>query len=152
MKTNKKKQIDDKTRNNNFAAALAYLRSIDTEENLTNGKLAKKIGIDEDTITNILSFYTRVSEATIIKLYVNTDKIFNLQFLLGQSSVMLVEDLAKEDTSKHNAVFTALLAAKDETIATMRSQLADKDEIIATKDALISTLQQQIASSKESKH
>ena len=136
MTKDKKKQIKDKARNMSFAAALAYLRSIDKDAKLTHCKLAEKIGIDEDTITNILNYYTRVSDTTMNKLFVNTDKIFNLQFLLGQSSVMLAEDLAKEDVTRHNAEFAALLAAKD--------------SIIATKEALISTLRQQISSSKES--
>ena len=157
MTKDKKKQIKDKARNMSFAAALAYLRSIDKDAKLTHGKLAEKIGIDEDTITNILNYYTRVSDTTINKLFVNTDKIFNLQFLLGQSSVMLAEDLAKEDATRHNAEFAALLAAKDDTIASLKRALsakddtiAAKDSIIATKEALISTLRQQISSSKES--
>jgi chromosome segregation ATPase len=36
------------------------------------------------------------------------------------------------------------LAGKEETIAVLRSQLSDKDDVIATKDKLIDTLQQQI--------
>jgi len=36
------------------------------------------------------------------------------------------------------------IASKEETIATLRSQLSDKDDVIAAKDALISSLQQQL--------
>ena len=153
MKKNEKKPVEDKTRNDNIAAALAYLRSTYPESLDTNEKLAKKIGIDEDTITNIINYYTRPSDATISKLYVNTGKIFNLSFLLGQSSVMLTKDVPVENPEKQavEQPFTALLAAKDEIIANLRSHMDEKKEEIAfmrsqlvEKDKLISTLQQQV--------
>lgn len=151
MKKNEKRKVVDKTRNDNIAAALAYLRSM-SEKPLTNGKLAEQIGIDEDTITNIVNCYSRPSDATVNKLYVNTGKIFNLLFLLGQSSIMLTEDVPVENPEKQavEQPFTALLAAKDEIIADLRSQLVSKDETInfmqsqlVGKDKIIDNLLQQ---------
>lgn len=152
MKKNEKKPIEDKTRNDNIAAALAYLRSTYPGSLDTNEKLAKKIGIDEDTITNIINYYTRPSDATINKLYVNTGKIFNLLFLLGQSSVMLTKDVPVENPEKQavEQPFTALLAAKDEIIADLRSHMDEKKEEIdflrsqlVEKDKLIDFLRRQ---------
>jgi len=151
MKKNEKKLVEDKTRNDNIAAALAYLRSM-SKKPLTNGKLAKQIGIDEDTITNIVNYYSRPSDATVNKLYVNTGKIFNLLFLMGQSSVMLDKDVPAEKPEKQavEQPFTALLAAKDEIIDDLRSHMdEEKEEIdflrsqLVEKDKLINFLQQQ---------
>lgn len=151
MKKNEKRKVVDKTRNDNIAAALAYLRSM-SKKPLTNGKLAEQIGIDEDTITNIVNYYSRPSDATVNKLYVKTGKIFNLLFLLGQSSVMLTKDIPVEKPEKQavEQPFTALLAAKDEIIADLRSHMDEKKEEIAfmrsqlvEKDKLIDFLRQQ---------
>lgn len=167
MKKNEKRKVVDKTRNDNIAAALAYLRSM-SKKPLTNGKLAEQIGIDEDTITNIVNYYSRPSDATVNKLYVNTGKIFNLLFLLGQSSVMLAENLDKENLEQQKdeqKSITTTLSVKDEMITNlyshldekkreidfMRSQLVGKDETInfmqsqlAGKDKIIDNLLQQI--------
>jgi hypothetical protein len=169
-----KKQIEDKTRNNNFAAAFAYLKSTDKENYRTQGMLAEKIGVDGDTITNILNNRTRVSEDTILKLYNTTGGIFNLQFLRGQSDVMLAADLApatvpggfpagttppvpggfppgQPSLPDYSSMFNAIIAAKDDAITALKRVLASKEEtiaakdaLIATKDTLIATLQRQV--------
>ena len=145
-----KKQIEDKTLNNIFAAAFDYLKRNYRDEFHSCRALAEKMGVNKSTITNIMRCYTPVTEDTITKLQTACGCIFNLQWLRGQSDVMLAKDLkaAKSCGSQSEPtvdITTVVIAAKDETIAALRLQLADKDEIIVTKDALISTLQQQIA-------
>lgn len=156
QKYERKKEVEDKTRNNNFAAALDYLKR-KSDKKLHQKDLAEMLGVTENTISNIIHCRTAVSEDIITQLQTISGCVFNLQWLRGQSDVMLAANAAKTDASVPGGAPsiqnpTALLAAKDETIATLRSQLADKEEIIATKDALISALQQQIVGSKESKH
>ena len=60
----------------------------------------------------------------------------------GESDVMLVADLtpvsAEQPTLPTADPTTALLAAKDETIASLKRELAAKDETIAAKDGIIS--------------
>ena len=68
----------------------------------------------------------------------------------GESDVMLMADLTPVSTEQPcptpQAIdpITALLAAKDETIASLKRELSAKDETIAAKDKLIDTLQLQI--------
>lgn len=142
-----KKQIEDKRRNNNFAAAFAYLKSTDKENYRTQGMLAEKIGVDGDTITNILRYRQRVSEDTIVKLQEAVGGIFNFQFLRGQSDIMLAADLVPESNARNEDApdsTAALLAAKDEVIteknahiADLRGQLSDKDSVIRAKEEII---------------
>lgn len=132
-------------RNENFAVALAYLK--DRGDIETQKELALLMGVSEDTISRILKGGS-VSESTITKLHAATKGLFNLQWLHGQSDVMLS---AEAIAARQSSPTVALLAAKDETIASLKREIAAKDEtiaakdgIIATKDKLIDTLQQQI--------
>jgi len=83
-------------------------------------------------------------------------KACEAMLLTPSGIVMLVADLAPVSTeapAPQTADPTAaLLAAKDETIASLKRELTAKDEtiaakdaIIATKDALINTIQQQLS-------
>ena len=132
-KYERRKEVEDKTRNNNFAAALDYLKR-QSKEKLYQKDLAEMLGVTENTISNIINYHTVVSEDIITRLQTISGRVFNLQWLRGQSDVMLAADLNPATTIST----PALLAAKDETIAALRAQLADKD-------ALIQTFQQQIA-------
>lgn len=137
-------------RNENFAAVLAYLKNRGDIE--TQKDLAELMGVSQDTISRILKGGS-VSESTITKLHAATKGMFNLQWLHGQSDVMLsAEAIAARQSSPTQPDMTAaLLIAKDEAIASLKRELAAKDDvivakdvIISTKDKLIDTLQQQI--------
>ena len=134
MEKKRRKEIKDKTRNNNFAAAFTYLMSLDEEKFGNQTLLAEQMKVDEDTITNILKCYTKVSEKNIAKLQKATGGIFNVHFLRGESDVMLAKDLPPE-TAQPSTVFDPVVAAL----------LAAKDDIIREKDARITELQQHIA-------
>lgn len=131
-------------RNENFAAVLAYLK--DRGDIETQKDLAELMGVSQDTISRILKG-GNVSESTITKLHAATKGLFNLQWLHGQSDVMLSAEAiaARQSSPTPPDTSAALLAAKDETIAALRSQLSDKDRLIAAKDELIATLRQQNA-------
>ena len=165
-----RKQIEDMTLNNIFAAAFDYLRRNYRDEFGSRKALAEKMGMNKDSITNIMKGYTAVSEEAITNLQTACGCIFNLQWLRGQSDVMLAKDLKKQGTdtpsqSALDATVAAIIAAKDEIIAGLKREhsgkdeiidslkrelkgkdetIASKDEIIATKDALIANLQRQL--------
>ena len=147
MRKRKRKPIEDKTRNQNFAAAFIYLKGKDSENFGTNILLAEKMGVDADTITNVIHCHTSVSESFIANLQKATGGIFNVHFLRGDSDVMLAKDLApvsNQTPSTLDPTVTALLAAKDEIIKSLKRELIAKDEIIASKNALITAIQEQI--------
>lgn len=134
-------------RNENFAAALAYLK--DRGDIETQKELALLMGVSEDTISRILKGGS-VSESTITKLHTATKGLFNLQWLHGQSDVMLSAEAiaARQSSPTPPDLAAALLAAKDETIATLRSQLSDKDRLIAVLQQQIDDLRLQTALEK----
>lgn len=131
-------------------------------------EVARKIGMHPVSMSKIHNGKTKsVKQETLRAVNAAYGNVFNPDWLRGKSSVMLVADLAPATTatvpcgspsgnpsptpSAIDPLTAALLAAKDETIATLRAQLAEmeriittKDDVIASKDAHISTLQQQV--------
>jgi plasmid maintenance system antidote protein VapI len=158
----RKKEVENKTRNNNFAAALDYLKR-QSKTKLYQKDLAEMLGVTENTISNIINCRTAVSEDMVTQLQTVSGCVFNLQFLRGQSDVMLAKDVQPVSPSVASGVSDwasvtlatlrdqlndkeRIIASKDETIAAQKRELSAKDEIIATKDALIKNLQQTVAS------
>ena len=149
-------------RNNIFAAAFDYLKR---EKGIkTQKRLAKLMGVSEDTITRILKDRCEVTEDIITKLQTASGCIFNLQWLRGEDPIhMLVEDLNDGRTAHflppegeerntsidHSSLVNAALAAKDETIAALREQIQAKDELIAALRQQIDFLQQQVHAAKD---
>ena len=157
-------------RNNIFAAAFDYLKR---EKGIkTQKKLAELMGVSEDTITRILKDRCEVTEDIITKLQTASGCIFNLQWLRGEDpNCMLMEDLAyykqhpeerlvfERNTQENeqtgidqSSLVNALLAAKDETIDSLKSRIADlqrtiadKEEIIKAREARITTMERQLA-------
>ena len=131
-------------KNVNFATAIAYLK--EHGDIKSQKELAQRMGVSEDTISRILQG-ARVSESSITKLHAATNGLFNLQWLHGQSDVMLsAEVIATQHASPTptDVMIAAIVSAKDEAIASLKRELAAKDETIAAKDKLIDTLQLQI--------
>ena len=169
----KDEELKDKTRNNNFAAALDYLKR--NKGIKTQNELAKRMGVSKDTITRIIKAYTPVTEDAITKFQTATGCIFNLQWLRGESDVMMTEDLEVKSVSEpenthqsalmpdYSSITNAMIAAKDDAIESLKRELvkteesakrelAAKEETINTlrseldaKDAHIETLKQQVA-------
>ena len=159
----RKKEVENKTRNNIFATAIDYLKR--NKDLHSQSELAERMGVHGDTITNIVNYRTKVTDDIITKLQTAYECIFNLQWLRGESDIMLAEDLQKqsdsslteetekEDTSEMSSLINvnALIAAKDEAIASLKREVAAKDEIIKAlrgrltdKDELLENKKNQI--------
>lgn len=119
--------------------------------------VARKIGMNPVSMSKIHNGKTKnVKQETLRAVNAAFGNVFNPEWLRGESDVMLMADLTVSQSSpalprRPTDPTTILLAAKDETIASLKRELAAKDDviaakdgIIATKDKLISTLQQQI--------
>ena len=125
--------------------------------------LAVKTGISQNTVSRIMTGKVEPSDDTLRKLNSAFGNIFNMQYLRGESVVMLNEDAAyyKTQSVEHpltnlkteepsnaidqSSLVNAALAAKDQVIAQMELRLSEKDEIIQTQRLLIQNLQQQLA-------
>ena len=146
-----------KLRNNIFAAAFDYLkRNTDIK---TQKELARRMGVTENTITRILRDYTEVTEDIITKLQTASGCIFNLQWLRGEDSehMLAVDVVETPEESKpvidQSSMVNAIIAAKDETIATLQARIvdlertiADKETIIKAREARIVALERQLGS------
>ena len=134
---------------------------VDNTEMKNPTAVARKAGINAANVTKIKTGKNKsVQYETMVKLNNAFGNVFNPEWMRGESDVMLMADVAPLCSDKQNSVpdsnsvaITALLAAKDEIIASLKRELAAKDDviaakdnIIATKDKLIDTLQQQINS------
>ena len=158
---NKDKQTKDKTRNNIFAAAFDYLKR--TTDINTQQELADRMGVTKDTVSRIITAKTKVTDDAITKLQTASGCIFNLQWLRGESDVMLAADVDNRPApvaenlheSTHidqGSLMNAIIAAQQTSIESLKREVAAKDETIkslkregATKDILIESLQQQVA-------
>lgn len=173
----KDEELKDKTRNNNFAAALDYLKR--NKGIKTQNELAKRMGVSKDTITRIIKAYTPVTEDAITKFQTATGCIFNLQWLRGESDVMMTEDLEVKSVSEpenthqsalmpdYSSITNAMIAAKDDAIESLKRELVKTEESakreltakeetinalrseLDAKDAHIDTLKQQVADCRQ---
>lgn len=144
-------------RNNRFAAAFDELKR--NHGIKTQKELARRMGVNENTITRILKGYTEVTEDVITKLQSASGCIFNLQWLRGEDETMLAKDVNEkppaqsttnviDQSSMVNAIIAtyegrvadlkATLTEKDDHIATLKAQLKDKDARIADLERIIS--------------
>ena len=171
----KQKEFDTK-RNHIFAAAIDELRRREKKK-LSQKEIAERMGVNENTVSRILNLHNEVTEEAITQLQTASGCIFNLQWLRGESTIMLAEDVEKERKEEdgnqpqstsipmpdYSSLMNATIAAQDATIASLKRELADKEESsrrqlaakeetisalrdqMATKDAYIESLKQQIA-------
>lgn len=150
--------VKDKTRNNNFAAAVDYLRR--NTDIRTQQELAKRMGVSKDTITRIMHAYTPLTEEAISKFQTATDCIFNLQWLRGESDIMMAEDadgrknknphestqndtknIAEELLREANTALKGQVAAMTKTIESQERELGDKAKIIRMQEQRIAELE-----------
>lgn len=154
----KGKEVKDKTRNNRFAAAFDWLQR--NHGAITRKELAAKMGVSKDTITRIMHAYTPFTDDTITKFQTATGCIFNLQWLRGESDIMLSDDAEKKPASvaevpHHSAseidkssLMNATIAAQATAIASLKRELSDKEESeqreLAAKEETINALRSQL--------
>lgn len=158
-------EVKDKTRNNNFAAAVDYLRR-NTDIN-TQKELSKRMGVSKDTITRIMKAYTPFTEEAISKFQTATGCIFNLQWLRGESDVMMAkdadngrsgnlhestsdstQDMVVEALRDANAALKGQVAAMTKTIESLERELADKEKIVKMKEQRIAELETMLSFQK----
>ena len=145
-------------RNNIFAEAFRWIKK-NVEGVRYQKDLAARIGVSEDTITRIMRDQTEVTDDFLCKFNDAFDNIFNYQWLRGEDNEpMLAAELGKSNphpsapTIDNGSAINAALAAKDETIETLKARIvdlqqtiADKVEIIKARDARIVDLERQLA-------
>lgn len=154
-----------KKEKNNFTRAVEWLKTHGVVKDQKD--MAERMGTTENTISrNKHGGVQRPDDDTLRKFNEQFGDIINIDYLRGESKVMLMKDLVARQSAKPADKTASLLAAKDETIAakdetiaalkgklssmdetiaTLNGRIADKEKIIATKDKLISNLQQQNA-------
>ena len=119
------------------------------------------MGVTEDTISRIMRLHNQVTEDVITRLQTASGCIFNLQWLRGESDVMLAADADKAPVADNlhesthidqGSLMNATIAAQQTSIESLKREVAAKDETIeslkredATKDELIKSLQQQVS-------
>ena len=168
----KQKDFDPK-RNHIFAAAIDELRRREGKK-LSQKEIADRMGVTEDTVSRIMRLHNQVTEDIITRLQTASGCIFNLQWLRGESDVMLAADVDNKPTpvadnlheSTHidqGSLMNATIAAQQTSIESLKRELAKTEESakrelaakeetisalrgqLATKDTLIESLQQQVS-------
>ena len=108
-------------------------------------ELARKTGLNEVTISRVLNGkIKRIKQESLRKVNAAFGNVFNPAWLRGDSDIMLVADLApisstpsqtsmpgETDTADMSSLINAALAAKDETIMSLKRELSAKDDLIA---------------------
>jgi len=150
---NKDKKAKDPRRNKIFAAAYDHLKR--TQGVRTQEQLAEKMGVSAETVSRIIKARTDVTEDAISRLQTASGCIFNLQWLRGESDVMLVADIKKNDghateatspsSPDMSSMINSIIAAKDDAITSLKRELTAKDETIAAKNETIATKDAAIA-------
>ena len=119
-------------------------------------ELARAAGVNEVTVSRILNGQVRkAKQETLWKVNTTFGNIFNPEWLRGDSDIMLAAELQSSNPNMpavpsdvgaptSSSLVNAALAAKDEIITILRSQLTDKDALIESKERCIEILQQQI--------
>jgi hypothetical protein len=156
-------KIEERKRDNApFLRAFQFL----LDQNVASGKgeLAKKIGIQPGLISLYAKGIKRVSEETKMSLVRISRANINMNYLMGKSQYMLLanvpdDEIVEMEMRRDNPDYDLMEArkaekedaAKDELIATLKSQIADlriqlvdKQNVIEAKDQLIDSLKMQI--------
>ena len=142
-----------------FLRAFNYL--LDEGYAKNKGDLCSKIGIQPGLISNYNNGTKKVSQDTMDALVRVSEGKLNVKYMLGKSEYMLLENVPDEEFIEGNnpdrevmakrkaeplqpdfsSYINALLAKSDETIASLKRELAAKDEIIRTKEDRINDLE-----------
>lgn len=138
-------------RNNIFAAALDEMKRRGIVKNQKD--LAHKMGVSEDTITRILKDRTEVTEDVITKLQTASGCLFNLQWLRGESNIMLAEAVEVQPQTNTNSHQSASIDADlwhkalendANVIASLRKDIEYYQQLVLDKDSLIQEHNEQI--------
>ena len=138
-------------KNNIFAAAVDEMKRRGIIKYQKD--LAQKMDVSEDTITRILKDRTEVTEDVITKLQTASGCLFNLQWLRGESNIMLAEDEQKQTIANPPAqesapidmdFFYQALKINADIIADLRRNVEYFQQLVLDKDSLIQEHNEQI--------
>ena len=138
-------------KNNIFAAAVDEMKRRGIIKYQKD--LAQKMDVSEDTITRILKDRTEVTEDVITKLQTASGCLFNLQWLRGESNIMLAEDVQKQTIANPPAqesapidmdFFHQALKINADIIADLRRSVEYFQQLVLDKDSLIQEHNEQI--------
>lgn len=138
-------------KNNIFAAAVDEMKRRGIIKYQKD--LAQKMDVSEDTITRILKDRTEVTEDVITKLQTASGCLFNLQWLRGESNIMLAEDMRKQTIANPPAqesapidmdFFHQALKINADIIADLRRNVEYFQQLVLDKDSLIQEHNEQI--------
>ena len=138
-------------KNNIFAAAVDEMKRRGIIKYQKD--LAQKMDVSEDTITRILKDRTEVTEDVITKLQTASGCLFNLQWLRGESNIMLAEDMQKQTIANPPAQESApidmdfyhqALKINADVIADLRRNVEYFQQLVLDKDSLIQEHNEQI--------
>lgn len=146
----------------NYLLEEGYLEFGISKSRLTKGELCSMMGIQPGLISNYTNGTKKVSVDTMNALARVSGGKLNVNYMLGKSEYMLLENVPDDEILKLNnpdrevmekrkaeplqpdfsSYINALLAKSDETIASLKRELAAKDDIIQAKDERIADLAQ----------
>ena len=146
----------------NYLLEEGYLEFGISKSRLTKGELCSMMGIQPGLISNYTNGTKKVSVETMNALARVSGGKLNVKYMLGKSEYMLLENVPDDEILKLNnpdrevmekrkaeplqpdfsSYINALLAKSDETIASLKRELATKDDIIQAKDDRIADLAQ----------
>ena len=144
----------------NYLLEEGYLEFGISKSRLTKGELCSMMGIQPGLISNYTNGTKKVSVDTMSALARVSGGKLNVNYMLGKSEYMLLENVPDDEILKLNnpdrevmekrkaeplqpdfsSYINALLAKSDETIASLKRELAAKDDIIQAKDDRIADL------------
>jgi chromosome segregation ATPase len=143
-------------RNERFAIAFDYLRRYQGVKR--QNQLAALMQVSEDSITRVKKG-GKVTEDFITKFQTAAKSIFNLQWLRGESDIMLAIDAqgaenpqqsASTSMPDYSSLMNATIAAQESTIASLKRELADKEESTKRELAMAeSAAKREIAAKQE---
>ena len=138
-------------KNNIFAAAVDEMKRRGIIKYQKD--LAQKMEVSEDTITRILKDRTEVTEDVITKLQTASGCLFNLQWLRGESNIMLAKDVQKQTIATPPVQESApididfyhqALKINADVIADLRRNVEYFQQLVLDKDSLIQEHNEQI--------
>lgn len=144
----------------NYLLEEGYLEFGISKSRLTKGELCSMMRIQPGLISNYTNGTKKVSVDTMNALARVSGGKLNVNYMLGKSEYMLLENVPDDEILKLNnpdrevmekrkaeplqpdfsSYINALLAKSDETIASLKRELAAKDDIIQAKDDRIADL------------
>jgi transcriptional regulator with XRE-family HTH domain len=148
------------TSNEIFAKMLDWIFA--NTEAKHNADVAKKAKINATSVSRILNGQVKnASQDTLRAVNAAYGNVFNPEWIRGKSDIMLVADLhrqaaetnmpAQQSVPDMSSLINATIAAKDETIMSLKRELSAKEQVIAElrarladKADIIAGMQQQI--------